>query len=78
MYTGESPQASFFDIENTFMGTRLRISFQRTLLLPEKDQTWALPAGLGTFPLHSVAHYEDRLTEEMSLKADCSCRCTVS
>jgi len=36
---------------------RCRVSFQRTLRVPDDNQEYPLPAGLGRFPLHAVDDY---------------------
>ena len=36
---------------------RCQISFQRTLRIPDDNQPYPLPAGLGRFPLHHVDDY---------------------
>ena len=38
-----------------------QISFQRTLRIPDDNQPYPLPAGLGRFPLHHVDDYYPRL-----------------
>ncbi|HSO79283.1 MAG TPA: hypothetical protein VLQ88_03785 [Chromatiaceae bacterium] len=38
-----------------------RISFQRTLRIPDDNQPYPLPAGLSRFPLHHVDDYCQRL-----------------
>ncbi|KAG9004745.1 hypothetical protein FRB94_002167 [Tulasnella sp. JGI-2019a] len=35
----------------------LRLNLQRTLRIPDDGKTYPLPAGLGAFPLYSVADY---------------------
>ncbi|OJD15822.1 hypothetical protein AJ78_03965 [Emergomyces pasteurianus Ep9510] len=47
---------------------RLRISFHRTIRVPETDKEFHLPPSFGTFPLYSVKQFEKRLPESMSLK----------
>lgn len=37
------------------------IDFQRTLRIPDTDETYPLPAGLGSFPLQRVDDYRDTL-----------------
>ena len=41
--------------------TRIRISFQRTLRIPDDGKEYPLPAGLGRFPIEHVDDYADRL-----------------
>ncbi|MDA7978944.1 MAG: hypothetical protein MPJ50_09270 [Pirellulales bacterium] len=42
---------------------RLTIEFQRTLRIPDDDQTYPLPPGLGKFPLEHVDDYASRVPE---------------
>lgn len=45
---------------------RFSISFMRTLRIPDTDQTYFLPPGLGTFPLRHVEDYADNLPARTS------------
>ena len=40
---------------------RFSIDFQRTLRIPDSDETYPLPPGLGTFPLRHVEDHADKL-----------------
>ena len=40
---------------------RLRITLQRTLRIPEDDQSYPLPPGLGRFPIRHIDDYRDRV-----------------
>jgi len=42
----------------------LTLDFQRTLRLPDNDETHRLPPGLGAFPLREVDRYKDRVPPE--------------
>lgn len=42
----------------------LRVSFQRTLRIPDDDRDYALPPGLGEFPLRHVDDYAQRVPEQ--------------
>lgn len=42
----------------------LRIDFQRTLRIPDDNETYYLPPGLGRFPLYHVDDYAGRVPEE--------------
>lgn len=42
---------------------RCRLDFQRTLRIPDDNQCYPLPAGLGRFPLHHVDDYKHKLPE---------------
>ena len=42
-------------------GAVCRISFQRTMRIPDDNRDYPLPAGLGRFPLAHVRHHADRL-----------------
>ena len=39
----------------------LRVTFQRTLRIPDDGRTWPLPPGLGAFPLRRVEDYAHRV-----------------
>ena len=41
------------------------ISFQRTIRVPDNNDTSELPPSMGTFPLYSVTKYHDRLPTDM-------------
>lgn len=43
------------------VGERFRVSFQRTLRIPENGQTYPLPPGFGPFPVHRVEDYSSRV-----------------
>ena len=56
-----------------------RISFQRTLRIPDDGADYPLPPGMGSFPLHHVEDYQGKLPGEMgsawwSIHADVSIR----
>jgi hypothetical protein len=40
-----------------------RIAFQRTLRIPDDNRAYALPPGLGCFPLHHIDDHADRVPE---------------
>lgn len=42
-------------------GVGLRISFQRTLRVPDDNQEYPLPAGLGRFPIRHVDDFKEKL-----------------
>ncbi|MFH7027558.1 MAG: hypothetical protein ACHBN1_19690 [Heteroscytonema crispum UTEX LB 1556] len=44
------------------IGERFSVSFQRTLRIPDDGRTYPLPPSLGTFPIHRVADFSDRVT----------------
>ena len=46
-------------------GERFRVSFYRTLRVPDDGKTYPLPPGLGKFPLFRVEDFGDRLPPEM-------------
>ena len=46
------------------IGERLFVSFQRTLRVPDDGKDYPLPPGIGTFPIHRVADYADRVPQE--------------
>lgn len=49
-------------------GETLKISFQRTVRVPDGDGESELPPSMGTFPLYSTTNYEDKLPLAMALK----------
>ena len=49
-------------------GERLKISFQRTIRVPDYDGDSELPPGMGAFPLYDVADYKGKLHNAMSVK----------
>lgn len=49
-------------------GESLKISFQRTIRVPDSDHNSELPPGMGIFPLYSVAKYKNNLPADMALK----------
>ncbi len=51
------------DGDSLSLGPGLRISFQRTLRIPDDGRTYPLPPGLGRFPVRTVARYRERVPE---------------
>jgi hypothetical protein len=45
------------------IGERFSVEFQRTLRIPDDDQIYPLPPGLGDFPVNRVADYLDRVPD---------------
>jgi hypothetical protein len=43
------------------VGERFAVSFQRTLRIPDDGRVYPLPPGLGSFPIHPVEEYADRV-----------------
>lgn len=43
------------------IGPHFRLSFQRTLRIPDDGRTYPLPPGLGHFPIHRVEDFADRV-----------------
>lgn len=43
------------------IGKDFSVSFQRTLRIPDDGKTYPLPPGLGTFPIHRVADFANRV-----------------
>ena len=50
------------------VGEKLKISFQRTIRVPDYDGDSELPPGMGAFPLYDVADYKIKLPNAMSVK----------
>lgn len=53
----------FTDSQMIRFGERLGVSFHRTLRIPEKDQSYPLPPGLGRFPIYRVSDFADSLPQ---------------
>jgi hypothetical protein len=45
------------------IGKHFSVAFQRTLRIPDDDNTYPLPPGLGTFPICRVEDFEDRVPD---------------
>jgi hypothetical protein len=43
------------------IGPRFALTLHRTLRIPDDGRTYPLPPGLGTFPIHRVSDYRDRV-----------------
>jgi hypothetical protein len=52
----------FFD--EIIIGRFSRISFHRTLRIPDDGKDYPLPAGLGRFPIHRVEDYADKVPSD--------------
>jgi hypothetical protein len=50
--------------DEIIVGHFTRISFHRTLRIPEDGRDYPLPAGLGRFPIHRVEDYADKVPVE--------------
>ena len=50
-----------FRFPQTEKDAKFAINFQRTLRIPDTDQTYSLPPGLGSFPLRHVEDYTAKL-----------------
>lgn len=50
--------------DEIIVGRFTRISFHRTLRIPEDGRNYPLPAGLGRFPIHRVEDYADKVPIE--------------
>lgn len=50
------------------VGRFARISFNRTLRIPEDGRNYPLPAGLGRLPIHRVEEYADKVPEKWLLE----------
>ncbi len=49
------------EFDEIMVGRFTRISFNRTLRIPEDGRNYPLPAGLGRFPIHRVEDYVDKV-----------------
>jgi hypothetical protein len=54
--------------DNIVVNRDLRISFQRTIRVPDNQQVSYLPPSLGTFPLSKVSQYATKLTDDIVAK----------
>ena len=50
-------------------GRFAKISFHRTLRIPEDGKAYPLPAGFGTFPIHRVEDYPDTVPQQWLMEA---------
>lgn len=54
-------------VDNSFdeiiVGRHTKVSFNRTLRIPEDGKTYPLPAGMGRLPIHRVEDYADKVPE---------------
>ncbi|ROW08042.1 hypothetical protein VPNG_06109 [Cytospora leucostoma] len=66
---GESSRGGAIAVDRVLPETKfpqgLKISFRRTIRVPDNDQIFKLPPGLGSFPLFKVQDYAARLPKEM-------------
>ena len=53
-----------FKIPEVHEHARFTIEFQRTLRIPDNDETYPLPPGLGCFPIHHVDDHRDSVPEQ--------------
>ncbi|KAK0101050.1 hypothetical protein ONS95_012962 [Cadophora gregata] len=49
----------------------MKITFKRTIRVPDDGTTYNLPPDLGNFPLYNIDHYKKTLSEAMALKGGC-------
>ncbi len=49
--------------DEIIVGRHAKISFNRTLRIPEDGKTYPLPAGMGRLPIHRVEDYADKVPE---------------
>jgi hypothetical protein len=54
--------------ETIIIDDSLHISFQRTIRVPDNQQTSYLPPDLGSFPLKPISTYADKLVPAMVAK----------
>ena len=45
------------------IGERFTVSFERTLRIPDSDQVYPLPPGLGTLPIHRIDDYLEQVPD---------------
>lgn len=58
---GRGPLAVTTDGHSLAIGERFRVTFQRTLRIPDDGGIYPLPPGLGEFPIRRVESYADRV-----------------
>lgn len=56
------------EISRDYKGESLEISFQRTMRVPDNKDISHLPPAIGTFGLHEVSQYKDKLPHNMAAK----------
>lgn len=54
--------------ELVVIDSNLKISFRRTIRVPDNDQTSFLPPNLGAFPLERTSKYADQLPGQILAK----------
>lgn len=64
----ENPEANDIIQVHRAIGDTLKISFQRTIRVPDGNGDSELPPSLGTFPLYSAADYQATLPNAMAAK----------
>ena len=60
--------ALVFSFPDVHPNARLRIQFQRTLRIPDSGKTYALPPGLGAFPMRHVDDFAARVPPSWSAR----------
>jgi hypothetical protein len=63
-----SPDAEVLDESNKIKIDDLRITFRRTIRVPDNHESSDLPPDMGKFPLYKVDKYADRLPISMTQK----------
>lgn len=53
-----------FTFPEVHPNARLEIEFQRTLRIPDDDNTYPLPPGLGAFPVKHVDDFKDKVSDD--------------
>jgi hypothetical protein len=59
--TSAAPLGWTLEADRVTLGDRLSLAFHRTLRVPEDDQDYPLPPGLGRLPVHRVEDFTDRV-----------------
>jgi hypothetical protein len=54
--------------DHVLVDSRLKLSFRRTIRVPDNQQTSNLPPSLGAFPLKRVSEYVAKLPNSMAAK----------
>jgi hypothetical protein len=62
------PLAAHLEPNHVVVNNNLKISFHRTIRVPDNHKASALPPDLGKFPLEATSKYIDKLSEVMLAK----------
>jgi hypothetical protein len=66
--TATQPLSTKLNEDHVLINDDLKISFRRTIRVPDNHQTSFLPPDLGAYPLKSVAEHANKMRPEMIAK----------